>query len=61
MSIEKKDDKNYNPVSNNESIVVHTMYVLSSIASGNHKHKKIVLDRYFGMCLNMLNQSDASS
>lgn len=38
-----------------ESLVVHTLYVLSSIASGNQKQKKIVMeDRFLGRALEML-------
>lgn len=47
--------------SKHESLVVHTLYVLSSIASGNQKHKKIVLeDRFFGEAIKLIKSSESS-
>jgi hypothetical protein len=41
--------------SRNETLLVNTLYVLSSIASGNVKHKKIVLeDRFLHYALELL-------
>jgi hypothetical protein len=47
--------------SKHESLVVHTLYVLSSIASGSQKHKKIVLeDRFFGEAFKLIKSSESS-
>jgi len=47
--------------SKHESLVVHTLYVLSSIASGSQKHKKIVLeDRFFGEAIKLIKSSESS-
>ena len=41
--------------SREESIIINTLYVLSCIARGNSKHKKIVLDdRYIQRAIDLL-------
>ncbi|CDW81757.1 armadillo repeat-containing protein [Stylonychia lemnae] len=50
----KLDDKN-------QAIVLHSLYILSSIASGNQKQKKIAMDeRFFNRCLQILKSTDSS-
>ncbi len=48
--------------SQEESLIDNTLYVLSCIASGTSKHKKIVLeDRYLLRALDLLKTTDLSS
>ena len=48
--------------SSEESLIDNTLYVLSCIASGNSKHKKIVLeDRYLLRAFELLKTTESSS
>lgn len=48
--------------SREESIIINTLYVLSCIASGNSKHKKIVLDdRYMQRAIELFKTTSLPS
>ena len=52
-----KLEKNLNK--GEQPVIVQTLYVLSCLASGNQKHKKIALeDRFFNKALQLLKSTD---